>query len=195
MEPRAFFGAVATSEDPMPSVMFSASNGLIVGICFGIFIAASYLVMGAVGAISEAASSGRGGGGAAVALGMVTAMGVFAAFVYPILFAFSGFINPWIQGGIVHLSLSLLGGAKRPYASTVRVAAYAHGPMALLIIPCVGFLIAPMAQVISIVVGVDETHKCGIGKAVLAVFLVPAICCVLYFLFAIAMGVIGAIAN
>ncbi|HEU4538861.1 MAG TPA: hypothetical protein VFS00_32300 [Polyangiaceae bacterium] len=175
--------------------MFSAINGLIVGLCFGVFIATTYIVLGAIGAISEAASSGRGGGGAAMALGMFTAMGIFAAFVYPIVFAFSGFINPWIQGGVIHLSLALLGGAKRPYQSTVRVAAYAHGPMALLIIPCVGFLLAPIAQVIAIVVGVDETHKCGIGKAVLAVFLFPAICCVLYFLFAIVMGVIGAIAG
>ena len=26
-------------------------------------------------------------------------------------------------------------------------------------------------------VGLDETHKCGVGKALLAIFLVPALCC------------------
>ncbi|HEU4407012.1 MAG TPA: hypothetical protein VFS43_17215 [Polyangiaceae bacterium] len=195
LEPRSFFSAAAASEDPMPPVIFSATNGLLMGLGLGIFVAAMYVVMGAVGVLSEVAGGRGGGGGAGAALGIMTAMGVFAAVVYPIMFAFQGFIYPWIQGGIVHLSLALLGGAKRPYQSTVRVAAYAHGPMALLMIPCVGFLLAPIAQIIALVVGVDETHQCGIGKALLAVFLFPAICCLIYVIFAVAMGALGALAG
>jgi hypothetical protein len=195
MEPRAFFSLASASEDPMPSVMFSAANGLIVGLGFGIFVAIAYVAMGAMGALSEVASGGRGGAGAGMAIGIFTAMGLFAAVIYPVMFAFSGFINPWIQGGITHLSLALLGGTKRPYQSTVRVAAYAHGPMALMLIPCVGFLLAPIAQMIALVVGVDETHQCGLGKALFAVLLFPTICCILYVVFVVIMSAVGALAN
>jgi hypothetical protein len=38
------------------------------------------------------------------------------------------------------------------------------------------------------VVGLDETHKCGIGKALLAVFLIPALCMCCYIAFAVVVG-------
>jgi hypothetical protein len=194
LEPRAFFASAVAGEDPMPPVLFSTTNGFLTGLAFGALIAACYLAFGALGLLSAAASGGRGGG-AGLALGVMAGMGVFAAVLYPLMFAFSGFVNPWVQGGIIHLSLALLGGTRRPYQSTVRVAAYAHGPMALVLIPCVGFFAAPIAQIVSLVVGVDEAHQCGVGKALLAVLLFPVLCCGVYFAFTVAMGALGAFAN
>ncbi len=195
MEPRAFFKGVKASEDPMPAVMFSAANGLIVGLVFGLMFASIYLIAGAFGALAALAEGGsKGGGGAAVIFAIVGAVGVFAVVVYPMLFAASSFINPWIQGGIAHLSLALLGGTKRPYQSTVRVAAYASGPLALLLIPCVG-MAAAVCQIISFVVGLDETHECGIGKATIAVLLFPTLCCALYVVVVVGMSVLGAVSR
>jgi hypothetical protein len=94
--------------------------------------------------------------------------------------AMQALITPWIAAGVDHLMLVLMKGATRSYSHSVRVFGYAWGANFWMIIPGVGVLAAAIFMIIARVVGLDETHKCGIGKAIAAVFLPVALCCVCY---------------
>jgi len=97
-------------------------------------------------------------------------------------------VAPWIIGGLQHVTLMLVGGATKSYSHTVRVVAYGWGSHFWLLIPCVGLLMSPIMTVISYTVGLDETHKCGIGKALIAVFGIPLLCTCCYIAFAVIVG-------
>ena len=150
-------------------------NGGIVGIVMGIFMALYYAVLGSV----AATGTGRLGHHAhhtaddptTAALAILTGLGVFSAVIAPIFYIVQGFLNPWIFGGIYHLGLSIVGGAKKGYGSTVRVVGYSSAPSVWCFIPVVGWIGAAVLAVVAMVVGIDKTHACGTGKAVLAVFL------------------------
>ena len=143
---------------------------------------------------------GHGKGSAAGSgemLAIMGAMGVLAIIIYPVLFAIAGFVGPWISGGMYHLTLMIFKGANKPYMSTVRVAGYAHAYHLWTMIPILGYLIgwlpAMIFALIATVVGIDETHRCGTGKAILAALLIPVLltlcCCGVYAaLFAAAIG-------
>jgi hypothetical protein len=129
------------------------------------------------------AAGGKGSPAAAIA-GIMSAAGILVALIYPIQFMISGFIGPWISGGVHHLCLMLLKGTSKGYMNTVRVSAYTHGAMFWLFVPIVGPLIAAIFSIIAVIVGLDETHKCGTGKAAAAVFLPLVLfcgCCCLFY--------------
>ncbi len=177
--PRQFYAAAAQSEDVWPPIKFSVINGTLIGLAFGLFVALIYVVGGGVGALSAAAGGGSSGPAAAM-FGIMAALGIGVAILYPIQFAFAGFVGPWINGGVHHLVLMLLRGANAPYIKTVRVTAYAMASQFWFVVPCLGPLAAIAVHFIANAVGLDEVHKCGLGKAVAALIAVPAICICLY---------------
>jgi hypothetical protein len=184
--PKAFFAGVAQNDNPWPSVTFGMATGGLAGFLYGVFVSLIYLAIGGIMAAALGGSSrGLGGsGGPAAMLGVMGAMGVFAVILYPIMFAVSALITPWISGGVYHLMLMMMSGATKPYTNTVRVCGYSNAATMWMVIPGIGWLVSLGFHLVLTVVGLDETHKCGTGKAVAAVLipmvLVCGCCCLGY---------------
>jgi hypothetical protein len=81
-----------------------------------------------------------------------------------------------IWSGVLHLSLTLTGGANRDFEATFRVVCYASGPDLFYVIPYIGWAIAIVWKVYLTIVGLREVHKIATGSAVLA-FTLPAVFC------------------
>lgn len=98
--------------------------------------------------------------------------------VLPIIFALVAFVS----AGLIHLSLILVGGAKRPFEATFRVACYAGGSTAVLqLLPLCGALISSVWNFVCMVIGLSEVHGIGKGRAAFAVLLPTIVCCGLVF--------------
>ncbi len=107
-----------------------------------------------------------GGASAGVAIGTLVIMPLFIM------------IGMFITSGIYHVMLMMLDGAKKPYETTARVYAYAVGSTSLfLVIPCLGPLIAGIANMVYIIIGLSKAHGISGGKAAAAVLLPIVICC------------------
>ncbi len=108
------------------------------------------------------------GAGAGIFLGVLIAVPIFTV------------ISAFITSGIMHLSLMICGGAKRGYETTFRTYCYATGAgMAFYIIPLCGGTIGGLWGLVCLCMGLAKTHEIGTGRAVCAVLLPTALCCVL----------------
>jgi hypothetical protein len=118
-------------------------------------------------------TGGSDGAGAAAIVG--------GGFLGVILLAVVGYlVGFFILTGLVHLVLSLLGGAKHGYEATVRVFAYAHGsalPLAI-IPPCAA--IAGIWALVCEIFGLAEMQETTPVKAAIAIFSPIILCCVLW---------------
>jgi hypothetical protein len=180
--PKAFFAGVAQNDNPWPAITFGMSTGAFAGFLYGLFVSVIYLAIGGMVAAMASSLGGHGSaGGPATMLAIMGAMGLFAVVAYPIMFALAALITPWISGGVYHLMLMMLRGATKPYTNTVRVCGYANASTIWMMIPGIGSLVSIGFHLVLTVVGLDETHKCGTGKAAAAVllpmFLVCGCCC------------------
>jgi hypothetical protein len=96
--------------------------------------------------------------------------------VLPILTVLSMFIG----AGIYHLMLMLLGGARRPFETTLRVAAYSNGATSVLnLVPICGGFAAAIYAIVANIIGLAKAHEIGTGKAAAAVLLPLVACCVI----------------
>jgi len=187
--PKSFFAAAAQSDNPWPSVTFAMTNAAFIGLVLGALIAIFYIGFGGLGMLGALGSGGKGAGGAGAAIfAVMSAIGVFMAVLYPVMLMIQALAAPWIVGGLQHLTLMLLGGATKSYTHSVRVVGYGWAAHTWLLVPCVGPLIWLVMSVIVYTVGHDETHKCGIGKALVAVLGIPVLCMCCYFLFGFIMA-------
>jgi hypothetical protein len=177
---RAFHGASAQSDDPWPSVTFAMTTGAFVGLVQGLFVAILYGAIGGIGALGVGSKGGRGAGGGAAVFGVLAAMGIAAAILMPIFYVIGGLVVPWIFGGLNHLALAMLGGTSRAYSSTVRITGYTTAAWVSLCVPGVGGLIAIVLIVMSMALGLDETHKSGMGKAIAAAIIPFILVCLCY---------------
>jgi len=84
----------------------------------------------------------------------------------------------FIWSALVHLMLTLLGGANRGFAATLRVMCYAQTTQLAVVIPGLGGLIAVVWRLILEIVGLAQAHKTDGWKAALAVLLPLVLCCV-----------------
>jgi len=173
---RAFHEASAQSEDPWPSVTFAMTTAAFAGTLMGAFFAMFYLAFAGLFATALGAGTRHAGPGLAAG-GLFAGMGMAMAVIYPVMFVLYALVFPWIAGGINHLCLSLLGGVTRPYSSTVRVIGYSWAAYFWVCIPGLGGVIAVIFLLISLITGLDATHKCGGGKAALAIFLPGILAC------------------
>lgn len=87
-------------------------------------------------------------------------------------------IAPFIWGGLVHVSLMLLGGAKQSFEATFRVIAFTQGATApLQLVPCCGGVVAAVWAIVANCIGIARAHEIDTPKATLAVFLPLIVCC------------------
>lgn len=186
---RQHFAAAANSDNPWPAITFAMTTAGLIGLVLGVCIAIMYIAFGGLAMLGSMGSS-AGGAGAAVA-GMMAGVGIFAAIIYPIIFVIEALITPWIGGGVHHLILMLMKGTTKSYSHSVRVSGYAWAGFFWLVIPCIGGFATLIFFIIALVVGLDETHKCGVGKALVAVIAPPFVCFCCYFLFGVFMGIIS----
>lgn len=83
----------------------------------------------------------------------------------------------FIWTAIVHLMLTLLGGANRGFAATLRVMCYAQTTQIAVVLPGLGGFIAFVWRLILEVVGLSQAHETEGWKAAVAVFLPLLLCC------------------
>jgi hypothetical protein len=111
---------------------------------------------------------------ALVAMFASTAAIGFSIMLLPVLFVVVAFVT----AGLVHLSLIIVGGAKRPFEATFRVACYAGGSTAILqLLPVCGALVSSVWNFVCMIVGLSEVHGIGKGRATFAVLLPSVVCC------------------
>jgi DNA-directed RNA polymerase subunit RPC12/RpoP len=82
-----------------------------------------------------------------------------------------------VQGGIVHLCLMLVGGARREFAATLRTLCSSMGPQLLQIVPLLGGFIAGAWQLVLLIVGLKVVHGTSYARSAVAVFLPLLVCC------------------
>ena len=142
-----------------------------------------------------AGAGGQGGGGGEMAamLGVQVVMQIVSGAFTVVAGATIGLI---IAAAIGHVCLMIVGGARQPYETTLRVIGYAHGSTAWLnVIPFVGGLVALVWMIILEVIGFSRAHDIPGGKAVLAVLLPFIACCVLFGGIILVAVLAGAFAN
>lgn len=87
-------------------------------------------------------------------------------------------VGAYIGAVILHLSLMILGGAKRPFEATFRVCCFAGGSTAVLqLLPVCGGLAASVWNFVLIILGISKVHDISKGRAVVAVLLPTVVCC------------------
>jgi hypothetical protein len=92
----------------------------------------------------------------------------------------------FVWAGICHLLLMLLDGARQPFETTFRVAAYASGSTALLqVVPFCGALVGAVWNLVVTIIGLAHAHETSLGKAAAAVLVPLAVCC--FFVVALAL--------
>jgi hypothetical protein len=83
----------------------------------------------------------------------------------------------FIWSALVHLMLTLLGGANRGFATTLRVMCYAQTTQLAVVLPGIGGLVAFVWRLILEVFGLSQAHQTEGWKAALAVVLPLLLCC------------------
>ena len=83
----------------------------------------------------------------------------------------------FVWSAIVHLMLTLVGGANRGFSATLRVMCYAQTTQVAVILPGIGGLIGLVWRLILEIVGLSQAHKTEGWKAALAVVLPLLLCC------------------
>jgi hypothetical protein len=87
-------------------------------------------------------------------------------------------VGLFISAGIVHLVLMLLGGARRDFEATFRVACYAEAPAVFSLLPFCGGLVGLFYRLVLYIIGLAEAHQIGKGTAAAAVLLpILLVCC------------------
>ncbi len=119
-----------------------------------------------------------GGAGIGVAVALVAAVIVLPLFMV---------LGTFIYAGLLHLSLMICGGAKQPFETTLRTYCYATGSGAIFqLIPFCGASVGGLWGLVCLCMGLAKTHEIGTGRAVCAVLLPMALCCVLVVLVMVA---------
>lgn len=84
-------------------------------------------------------------------------------------------IGGLVAAGIYHVSLLACGGANAGFGATYRVVAFGLGSANILMaIPLVGWIIAPILQLVVLIFGLKDAHETSGGRAALAV-LIPSL--------------------
>lgn len=108
----------------------------------------------------------------AVALALVLFL-LFAALIAVV----GGTLTAFVGAALTHISLIVVGGAKKPYETTFRVLCYTGGASLVFeFIPCCGWLVGTLWYLVVGVIGLSTVNGIGKGRA-LAAFLLPLLVC------------------
>lgn len=120
--------------------------------------------------------------------------GMFSAGCMVLVLPVAAVIGMFVGSAIYHVMLLMLGGARRPYETTLRVSAYSNGATAVLnLIPICGAFVAALYGIVATIVGLAKAHEISTGKAAAAVLLPVILCCAVVAVFyaAIAAVIVG----
>jgi hypothetical protein len=112
----------------------------------------------------------------AAVLGWIEGWGGFVAqVVFGGVFAVIGM---FVAAGILHVTLLILGGARRDFEATFRVVSFSQATSVLFLLPFCGQLIGGVWCLVLYVLGLAQAHEIGHGKALAAVLLpLVLLCC------------------
>ncbi len=117
---------------------------------------------------------------------------VFGGFMGIILMPIMVVIGLFIMGGIYHLLLMIVNGAKNGFEATINVVAYTTAVMVFSVVPFCGGLIAWIYRIILNIMGLAEVHETSTGKASFAVLLPYLFCCLCFVIYVVAIvGIVG----
>ena len=119
---------------------------------------------------------GLQGGDATLVVGVIQiAMGIGMALVQGTV---GVLIAAFVTGGIYHLLLMMVQGARAPYETSCRVVAYSMGASALLLfIPILGGFPQAVVAIVFSILGLREAHQTTGMKASFAVLMPMVLCC------------------
>lgn len=140
------------------------------------------------GGVMQSMMGGLGDLEGMAAFGATSALQVVITLViWPVVFA----VIVFIIAGIYHLCLMLVGAvADSPlgFEGTLKVVAYTQVASLAAIVPLVGGLIVLAVGVVLTVIGFTEVHRTTQGKAILAVLIPIALCCICGVIIAVMFG-------
>lgn len=169
--PTAFFRKMPVSSGLAPPLFYGVILGF-VGALIAILLQVT--LFNPMGSFPE--MEGMEGMGGGFQLFQTTFIIIYAIFL-PILIA----IGLFIMSGVLHLCLLIVGAGKRGFEATFRVVAYTGSTQVFAIVPLVGWVIAPIYNVVLWVIGFRESHRTTTGRALIAVLL-PVIVGVVFFI-------------
>jgi hypothetical protein len=107
--------------------------------------------------------------GRALAVGLPIGLPILALMVV---------LSAVIGAAILHVCLLIVGGARQPYETTLRLICYAMGSTAMFsLVPIVGGLVGAIYQIVVVTVGCWCGHETTLGRAVGAVLIQFALGC------------------
>jgi hypothetical protein len=164
LEPTVFFRTMRRTGGVGAPVLFG-----LVGTLIGGAVAAAYQLMFAM----------LGSGfGASEAMRSQAIVSLATSGCYVVLIPIAAVLGMFIAAGIYHVMLLLLGDARRPFETTMRVVGYSHGSTALVnVVPICGGVIAAVWALVITIIGLAQTHEIPTGKAAIAVLLPAVLCC------------------
>ena len=135
------------------------------------------LTFGTIGLGGGADPSRVGAALGGMAAGMVIGAVVGLAFSIPMVIAMT-----FVQAGLLHLVLMMLGGARRGYEATFRVTCFSMGSLfCFYVLPyCIAWIPITIFYFIVMIIGLSRAHSISGGKAAIAV-VAPAVPAILLF--------------
>ena len=180
LDPTTAFSAMKTEgglSEPLIYAVIGASVGCIVSFLFSLFMS-SFGLMGNRNALAGILGVGVGAVAFVIFMPVMIALGVL------------------IGSAILHLCLTLVGGARRPFEATCRVVCFAVGSAyPLMILPLCGGLISGIWSIVIECIGLTRAHQTTTGRALLAILLPLIVCCGGGFVLAVMGGIFGGLAG
>jgi len=180
LNPTIAFSAMKTEgglSEPLTYAVIGASVGFIVNFLFSLLMS-SFGFVGSHNALGGLLSAG---------IGAV----VFVVFI-PVIIT----VGLFIGSAILHLCLTLVGGARRPFETTFRVVCFGAGSAyPLMILPICGGLISGIWCLVVQCVGLTRAHQTTTGRALLAILLPIIVCCGGGLVLAVMGGIFGGLAS
>jgi len=183
--PAAFFGHIGPEVPLGPAMVFGLISFCLTA-AIGVFW--SLVFAGVKFGMIQFRGEGSGDGSAAFVSFLQLGIEIGILILMPVL----GFIVVFIQAGITHLFLLLLGGAKEGYMAMVKISFYALAGACLTVVFCLGDFAFMIWMIVILTVGIVTIHKTETWRALLAIFLptiLICVCCVV--VIAIIAGVAG----
>jgi hypothetical protein len=161
--PRAAFERVPVRGDVLRPVIFALLLGWV-----GLFFTAVYeLTLGSMVRSMMPAAAGQDAAAARwIYIAMIPLGPLYVA------------VGLLLSSAILHVSLLLVGGAKNGFVATLRALCYTQSASIALVLPFCGSLLGTIGILVLEVIGLSVLHRITLGKAVLAVLVPVALCCI-----------------